>query len=66
MNVTSHGVALTGETDIMGNAWSSPSMAQAEAGASAWNGGTFNGAAWSGAGWSGAGWSGAGWSGAVC
>jgi subtilisin family serine protease len=65
MNVTANGVALTGETDIMGNAWSSASMAQAEASTSAWNGGTFNGAAWSGAGWSGAGWSGAGWSGAA-
>ncbi len=65
MYVTSNGVALTGETDIMGNAWSSSSMAQAEASTSAWNGGTFNGAAWSGAGWSGAGWSGAGWSGAA-
>jgi len=62
---TSSGVALTGEQDIMGNAWSSPAMAQAEASASAWNGGTFNGAGWSGAGWSGAGWSGAGWSGAA-
>jgi len=59
-----NGVALTGEQDIMGNAWNSAAIAHSEAGHNAWSGGTFNGAAWSGAGWSGAGWSGAGWSGA--
>jgi serine protease AprX len=64
VDVMANGVALTGEKDIMGNAWNSASMAQAEQSTSAWSGGTFNGAGWSGAGWSGAGWSGAGWSGA--
>jgi serine protease AprX len=63
MHLVANGVTLSGETDIMGNAWSSGSMASAEASASAWNRGTFNGSGWSGSGWSGSGWSGSGWSG---
>jgi len=64
LDVVANGVALTGEQDIMGNAFNSSQMAQAEAAGAAWSGGSWNGAGWSGAGWSGAGWSGAGWSGA--
>ena len=64
VDVTSNGVALTGEQDIMGNSFNSASMALAEASRSAWNNGTWNGAGWAGAGWAGAGWAGAGWAGA--
>ena len=63
--VTSNGVALSGERDIMGNSFNAAAMAAAETTHSAWNGGVFNGAGWSGAGWSGAGWSGAGWAGST-
>jgi serine protease AprX len=64
VDVTSNGVALTGEQDIMGNSFNSAAMAAAEATRSAWSGGTWNGAGWAGAGWAGAGWAGAGWAGA--
>jgi serine protease AprX len=64
VDVTSNGVALTGEQDIMGNSFNSAAMAAAEATQSAWTGGTWNGAGWAGAGWAGAGWAGAGWAGA--
>jgi serine protease AprX len=66
MNVVAqaNGAVLSGEMDIMGNAFDTTGMAAQEANTSAWNGGSFNGAGWSGAGWSGAGWSGAAWSGA--
>jgi serine protease AprX len=63
VDVTSNGVALTGEKDIMGNSFNSATMAAAEATQAAWNDGTWNGAGWAGAGWAGAGWAGAGWAG---
>ncbi len=64
LHVVSNGAALTGERDILGNAFNSASMAAAEASGASWSGGTWNGASWSGASWSGASWSGASWSGA--
>jgi serine protease AprX len=64
VDVTSSGVALTGEQDIMGNTFNSAAMALAELTQSSWNGGTWNGAGWAGAGWAGAGWAGTTWAGA--
>ena len=58
-----NGVALVGEEDIMGHAWSSSSIAKLESTQATWSGGSFNGSGWSGSGWSGSGWSGNGWSG---
>jgi serine protease AprX len=58
------GQVLTGEQDIMGNAWNGAGWSAASWNGTSWSGGEWNGAGWSGAGWSGAGWSGAGWSGA--
>jgi serine protease AprX len=58
------GVALTGEQDIFGQAWSS-GIAPAENTASAWNSGVFNGSTWSGSTWSGSTWSGSTWSGST-
>jgi len=77
--VSLNGAALTGEQDIMGDAWSGAAWAAASAAGSAWNGGSWNGASWTGtcwcgtsfagetwssAQWSGAQWSSAQWSGA--
>ncbi len=61
--VASNGVALSGEQDIMGQTWSSATMAQAEAAGQSWSGGTWNGQTWSGQSWSGQSWSGQSWSG---
>ena len=63
-HVVANGVTLAGEQDIFGNAFSSATMAAAEANGASWSGGSWNGASWSGASWSGASWSGASWSGA--
>jgi serine protease AprX len=78
VDVTSNGVALTGEQDIMGNAFNSAAMAAAEAKQSAWGNcatvpsappppgptqSTCQVGTWNGAGWAGAGWAGAGWAG---
>ena len=62
--VLAGGVALRGERDIFGRAFTTAAMAACAATASCWSGGNFNGASWSGASWSGASWSGASWSGA--
>ncbi len=59
----STGVTLTGEQDIMGQAFSSAAMAQLEASGQSWSGGTWNGQSWSGQSWSGQSWSGQSWSG---
>ncbi|MEA2459828.1 MAG: serine protease AprX [Actinomycetota bacterium] len=64
LHVEYNGVQLTGEQDIMGNAWNGAGWSAAMWAGAGWSGGNWNGAGWSGAGWSGAGWSGAGWSGA--
>lgn len=62
-HVTLKGTALSGEKDIFTHSWCSSSMASAEAGYKAWNGGTFNGVTWSGGTWSGGTWSSANWTG---
>jgi serine protease AprX len=61
--VASNGVALTGQRDIFGNAFSSASMAALQTSASSWSGGNWNGSRWSGDGWSGSRWSGTTWAG---
>ncbi|GAC1577909.1 MAG: hypothetical protein NVS3B18_11670 [Candidatus Dormibacteria bacterium] len=61
IHLVNNGVALTGEQDIFGKAWSSASMATAERNASAWNGGTFNGSTWTGSTWTGSTWTGSTW-----
>ncbi len=60
--VISNGVSLTGEKDVMGNAFNSTAIAEQEANHNAASGGVFNGAGWAGAGWAGAGWADASWS----
>jgi serine protease AprX len=62
-HVSMDGVALSGEQDIFSQPWPSASIAAAEQGLSAWNGGLFNGSTWSGSTWSGSTWSGSTWSG---
>jgi serine protease AprX len=57
------GVVLSGEQDIFGKPFDAAAMAELEAQASSWSGGTWNGSSWSGDGWSGANWSGTTWSG---
>ncbi len=52
MHIAYNGVALVGEQDIFGNAWSPSSIVPAEEALSAWTGGTYNGAAWTGSDWS--------------
>jgi serine protease AprX len=71
-HLTLDGVALTGEKDIFGNAFSTAAWAQASATRTAWSGGKWMGVAWTGDGWSttngvpswsGRAWSGRAWSG---
>ncbi|MFF5233891.1 S8 family serine peptidase [Dactylosporangium sp. NPDC000521] len=72
------GTELTGETDIMGRAWTPSTWAKASTAGTAWTGGTWNGATWTGTslsgtattgrswvavGWTGTSWSGRTWSG---
>ena len=61
--VVSHGVALTGQRDIFGHAFSSTTMAASQASATSWTGGIWNGSRWSGDTWDGARWSGTVWTG---
>jgi serine protease AprX len=63
LHVTSSGVTLTGERDIMGQAFDSAAMASLEAAGQSWSGGVWNGQTWSGQSWSGQSWSGQSWSG---
>jgi serine protease AprX len=63
------GTELSGEKDIMGQAWMPATWAPASTAGTAWTGGTWNGRVWSGAAWTGTSWtartwSGAGWTGA--
>ncbi|HEX6538773.1 MAG TPA: S8 family serine peptidase [Candidatus Dormibacteraeota bacterium] len=64
LHVATSGVTLAGEQDIFGNAFSSTTMAAAEASGASWAGGTWNGASWAGASWAGTNWQGASWAGA--
>ncbi len=63
LHVTSNGVTLTGERDVMGSAFDSAAMASLEAAGQSWSGGAWNGQTWSGQSWSGQSWSGQSWSG---
>lgn len=57
------GTELTGEQDIMGNAWIPAGWAVACATGATWSGDTWNGRIWSGSTWSGSNWAGQDWSG---
>ncbi len=57
------GAALTGEVDIMGQAWTAAGWAQVCTTGTAWDGDTWNGRTWSGRTWSGSNWAGRTWSG---
>ncbi|GAA3207287.1 S8 family serine peptidase [Dactylosporangium siamense] len=57
------GTELTGEVDIMGQAWTPAGWAQVCTTGAAWDGDTWNGRTWSGRTWSGANWAGRTWSG---
>ncbi len=68
IHVEHNGVKLTGEQDIMGNAWSpwcTPANGKNKWNCSTtkWSGGQWNGTTWSGTTWSGTTWSGTTWSG---
>jgi serine protease AprX len=56
------GLVLTGELDIMGQAWNPTTWAVSCAAGTAWIGGQWNGRTWSGSGWSGNSWAGRTWS----
>ncbi len=58
-----NGVQLTGERDIMGNAWTPSTWAPLDATGRTWSGGAWNGTTWSGGDWSGTSWAGRTWSG---
>jgi serine protease AprX len=62
-HVAINGVALTGEQDIFGHAFSGGQMALLEVLGQSWSGGTWNGTTWSGTTWSGTSWNGTTWSG---
>jgi serine protease AprX len=59
------GAELTGERDIMGQAWNPTSWARASTAGTAWSGGVWNGRTWSGADWAGTSWAARTWSGAA-
>jgi serine protease AprX len=65
IHLVMNGVALTGEQDIMGQAFDAPGMAALEAAGQSWSGGVWNGQTWSGQSWSGQSWSGSTWSGST-
>jgi len=62
VHLVMNGVTLQGEMDIMGQAFNDAAMAQAEAAAQSWSGGTWNSQSCSGQSWSGQSWSGQSWS----
>jgi len=62
-HVANGGLALTGEQDIFGHAFSSAAWAPLSLAGNSWSGGTWNGNSWSGNSWSGNSWSGNSWSG---
>jgi serine protease AprX len=62
IHLVMNGVALTGERDIMGQAFDPTAMAALEAAGQSWSGGVWNGQTWSGQSWSGQSWSGQSWS----
>jgi serine protease AprX len=56
------GVELTGETDIMGQAWKPTTWSTATTAGQTWSGGTWNARTWSGSAWTGTSWSARTWS----
>jgi serine protease AprX len=62
-HVTAGGVALTGEQDIFGHAFSAGQQASLSASGESWSDDSWNGTTWSGTTWSGTTWSGTTWSG---
>ena len=59
----STGVELTGERDIMGQAWTPSKWATSCTAGAAWTGGTWNGRTWTGSAWTGTSWTARTWSG---
>lgn len=57
------GVELTGERDIMDQAWTPSNWAPSCTAGTAWTGGTWNGRTWSGSAWTGTSWTARTWSG---
>ncbi|MDQ1424203.1 MAG: serine protease AprX, partial [Acidimicrobiaceae bacterium] len=62
-HVADNGVELTGEVDIMGQAWSGPRWIILSARGAAWSAGSWNGSVWAGSVWDGADWMGTAWTG---
>ncbi|MDQ1423322.1 MAG: serine protease AprX [Acidimicrobiaceae bacterium] len=62
-HVADDGVELTGEVDIMGQAWNGARWAKLSAIGAAWSGGSWNGAVWTGSTWNGTNWESTTWSG---
>jgi serine protease AprX len=62
-HVADEGVELTGERDIMNQAWVGSSWAPASLAGTAWSDGTWNGAEWTDACWCSETWAGTGWTG---
>ncbi len=59
------GVVLSGEKDIMGNAYVTGTRALQEATGTSWVGGLWNGSSWAGSSWAGSSWAGSSWAGGV-
>ncbi|GIE35385.1 hypothetical protein Ait01nite_084300 [Actinoplanes italicus] len=57
------GVELTGERDIMGQAWNPKTWTVTAAAGKSWTAGTWNGAVWAGSDWNGTSWSSKTWNG---
>src|SRR5207302_5795062 len=63
LHVSHNGVALRGETDIMGSPVNTAMLAWGLSHDTAWAGGSFNGVVWAGQGWAGNEWASAAWTG---
>jgi serine protease AprX len=61
-HVSSDGIDLKGEQDIMGSPWSGKAWAPASFSGSAWTGGSWNGTVWTGSCWCSTTWAGTSWS----
>jgi serine protease AprX len=62
-HVADDGVELTGEVDILGQAWNGPQWMVLSAVGAAWSDGSWNGSVWTGSGWDGANWTSSAWNG---
>ena len=63
LHIQSNGIVLTGEKDILGNAFVGSIWAQDAANETSWSGSGWTGSGWTGSGWTGSGWTGSGWTG---